>query len=234
MYSQSQAAGGAPPPRYLKGRLPQGVDFAAYPGRSSTPLPTAESKSAERINQLKIWNEAATNDEKRRLNAHKGLGSAVTNSVGTRRTDSFKDAKNRHSSSFPLNADITEEVDGVAPRQPGAPPRFLRSKVGTVGGDQPVGREDIYADRSESESDDAEEDLTGVSATDTTHALTANNAHTQHSHVDVSHNSATNTSVKPQRRLDTSQHQTHNMQTKTPPQGSIPAPRESKGCCTLM
>lgn len=89
--------GGGPNSRYVKGRLPEGVDFAAYPGRSSTPLPTAESKSAERINQLKIWNEAATNvgTPKAKVGANGG-----GNFNSNRRTDSFKDAKDRHSASF--------------------------------------------------------------------------------------------------------------------------------------
>lgn len=86
--------------RYMKGRLPEGVDFKAYPGRSSTPLPTAESKGAERINQLKIWNEAATNDDKRGLRAAQGKQALTAVGSGSRRTDSFRDAKERHSASF--------------------------------------------------------------------------------------------------------------------------------------
>lgn len=148
----------------MKGRLPEGVDFAAYPGRSSTPLPTAESKSAERINQLKIWNEAATNDEKRRLNAAKGLGSVAVNPIATRRTDSFKDAKDRHSASFhgtiptasePPNPD--QVVNDAVPHLPS----YNRSAVGHVGG--PVSKEnDIYADRSDSETDEDVEDTTAA------------------------------------------------------------------------
>lgn len=104
--------------RYLKGRLPEGVGFSAYPGRSSTPMPTAESKGQERMNQLKIWNEAAgggsgggkdgggrLSASGRRSSAGSGSGSiggaaGKTGSLGERRTDSFKEAKERHSNSF--------------------------------------------------------------------------------------------------------------------------------------
>lgn len=122
----------------MKGRLPEGVDFAAYPGRSSTPLPTAESKSAERINQLKIWNEAATNDDKRRLNAKSKPG-------GARRTDSFKDAKDRQSASF----NGAPQVD----KQPGRDHQPIRRGGVRVGGDR-----DMFADRSESESEEEEDE----------------------------------------------------------------------------
>ena len=132
--------------RYMKGRLPEGVDFAAYPGRSSTPLPTAESKSAERINQLKIWNEAATNDDNRRLNASKAKGANVSSAAATRRTDSFKDAKDRHSASFhgatPANSSDPKPVD-----------HSQRSAIRTGGLPLPANN-DIFADRSDSESDE--------------------------------------------------------------------------------
>lgn len=110
----------------MKGRLPQGVDFKAYPGRSSTPLPTAESKSAERINQLKIWNEAATNDDKRRLRTAQSNQALTATSAGNRRTDSFKDARDRHSASFSPETDICKD---------------------------PTHPVDIFADPSDSESD---------------------------------------------------------------------------------
>ena len=128
MYSQpgpgGPIRGGRAHGRYMKGRLPEGVDFAAYPGRSSTPLPTAESKSAERINQLKIWNEAATNDEKRRLNTVKSKQALAHSGSGSRRTDSFKEAKERHSASFHSDKKETDAKD-----------------------------RDIYANRSDSDSD---------------------------------------------------------------------------------
>lgn len=127
--------------RYMKGRLPEGVDFAAYPGRSSTPLPTAESKSAERINQLKIWNEAATNDDKRRLNSAKVKGVSLAGGTPptTRRTDSYKDAKDRHSASF----------HGAPPQAP------QRNPIRTGGDGEPLpSKRDMFADRSDSESDD--------------------------------------------------------------------------------
>ncbi|CAN8064962.1 unnamed protein product [Agarophyton chilense] len=128
--------------RYIKGRLPEGVDFAAYPGRSSTPLPTAESKSAERINQLKIWNEAATNDDKRRLGASKTLGVNVASVSATRRTDSFKQAKDRHSASFHSNS-------------PSAPPRDAEHRTTVRHTSVPLNRnKDMFADRSDSESDE--------------------------------------------------------------------------------
>lgn len=105
--------------RYMKGRLPEGVDFAAYPGRSSTPLPTAESKGAERINQLKIWNEAATNDDKRGLKGNMGKNQALTTTgSGNRRTDSFKDAKERHSSSFQGDGTPISAGGAAAPAKP--------------------------------------------------------------------------------------------------------------------
>ena len=138
MYSHGNRPGAssAMANRYMKGRLPDGVDFAAYPGRSSTPLPTAESKSAERINQLKIWNEAATNDDKRRLAAANKLGP-----VAGRRTDSFKDAKDRHSASF-IGVPPTDAVRTGPIRRPGVP-------LAADG--------DMFADRSESESEEEEE-----------------------------------------------------------------------------
>lgn len=123
---------------YMKGRLPEGVDFKAYPGRSSTPLPTAESKGAERINQLKIWNEAATNDDKRGLKGNmQGKQALATAGSGSRRTDSFKDAKERHSASF--NEDEGEEA--AAPAGARAP----KPKV------------DMFADRSDDSSEDEAE-----------------------------------------------------------------------------
>lgn len=125
--------------RYMKGRLPEGVDFAAYPGRSSTPLPTAESKSAERINQLKIWNEAATNDDKRRLHTAKSKQGLASSGSSNRRTDSFKDARERHSASF--------QGDRKA-----------------AGGDD----RDKYADPSDSESEESVENQEPTSPTDTT------------------------------------------------------------------
>eukprot|EP00171_Calliarthron_tuberculosum_P007647 IDg7647t1 len=146
MYSQ---AGGRPAPgrggktqgRYIKGRLPEGVDFAAYPGRSSTPLPTAESKSAERINQLKIWNEAATNDDKRRLNTAKSKQALTSSAPGNRRTDSFKDARERHSASF-QNAEADAEASAAAALE--------HPREGE--------RDNIFADRSDEDEDDYEED----------------------------------------------------------------------------
>lgn len=128
--------------RYMKGRLPEGVDFAAYPGRSATPLPTAESKGAERINQLKIWNEAATNDDKRRLGAVVAPG-------GERRTDSFKDARERHSASFQTkggsgHGSPAESASRVASRA---------ARSGTIGPAVPR-KNDMFADRSDSESDE--------------------------------------------------------------------------------
>lgn len=137
MYSQ---AGGRPGTgrggkgRYMKGRLPQGVDFKAYPGRSSTPLPTAESKSAERINQLKIWNEAATNDDKRRLHTAQSKQALTSAGSASRRTDSFKDARDRHSASFQPESSVEKET-------PAAPER------------------DIFADRSDSESEASNIDI---------------------------------------------------------------------------
>lgn len=147
MYShQGGARPGAPPKmsnRYMKGRLPEGVDFAAYPGRSSTPLPTPESKSAERINQLKIWNEAATNDDKRRLNASKSKAVNVTSAPSARRTDSFKDAKDRHSASF----------HGAPPPSDKSDPAHMRSAIRTGGLPVPTNK-DMFADRSDSESEE--------------------------------------------------------------------------------
>lgn len=139
MYSQ---AGGRPAPgrggktqgRYVKGRLPQGVDFAAYPGRSSTPLPTPESKSAERINQLKIWNEAATNDDKRRLQTAKSKQALTATAPANRRTDSFKDARERHSASF-QNAEADSRAN--------APERE---------------RDNIFADRSDDDDEDDDDE----------------------------------------------------------------------------
>lgn len=146
------------PNRYMKGRLPDGVDFAAYPGRSSTPLPTAESKSAERINQLKIWNEAATNDDKRRLPAgigkNPGLGIVGTT---TRRTDSYKEAKDRHSASFhgapppgqnPTAADM-ELHNHLLSTQ-----RSIRTGAGTTA---LPSKGDMFADRSDSDDEDDDE-----------------------------------------------------------------------------
>lgn len=173
MYSQQGGRPGAGAPkmqnRYMKGRLPEGVDFAAYPGRSSTPLPTAESKSAERINQLKIWNEAATNDEKRRLNAAKGIGSGPPNPSATRRTDSFKDAKDRHSASFhgtppPPSSqsygDGTADPDHIVADAIAHPPSYHRTAVRSVG--VPAHRNnDMFADRSDSESEEDPDEPTG-------------------------------------------------------------------------
>ncbi|PXF47197.1 hypothetical protein BWQ96_02972 [Gracilariopsis chorda] len=128
--------------RYIKGRLPEGVDFAAYPGRSSTPLPTAESKSAERINQLKIWNEAATNDD-RRLGAGKTLGVNVATVSATRRTDSFKQAKDRHSASFHATLPTSN------------PSADSERRANIRHASIPLNRnKEIFADRSDSESDD--------------------------------------------------------------------------------
>lgn len=132
MYTQAggrPGAGRGGKGRYMKGRLPQGVDFKAYPGRSSTPLPTAESKSAERINQLKIWNEAATNDDKRRLHTAQSKQALTNAGSANRRTDSFKDARDRHSASFQPESTMSKET-------PAAPVR------------------DIFADRSGSESEE--------------------------------------------------------------------------------
>lgn len=143
MYSQQARPGAAPTisNRYMKGRLPDGVDFAAYPGRSSTPLPTAESKSAERINQLKIWNEAATNDDKRRLHSAKSSGANAATASAGRRTDSFKDAKDRHSASFH-----------------GTPENEARERAQIRSAAHPTRNSDMFADRSDSDSEeDAEE-----------------------------------------------------------------------------
>lgn len=139
MYSQT---GGRPAPgrgakmqgRYIKGRLPEGVEFGTYPGRSSTPLPTAESKSAERINQLKIWNEAATNDDKRRLQTAKSKQALTAATSANRRTDSFKDARERHSASF-QNQQQQGGTDTGAPE-----------------------KRDIFADRSDEDDDDEDDD----------------------------------------------------------------------------
>lgn len=146
------------PNRYIKGRLPEGVDFAAYPGRSSTPLPTAESKSAERINQLKIWNEAATNDDKRRLPASIGNnpGLGIVGSA-TRRHDSFKEAKDRHSSSF---------QDGPPPGQHAtAADVNFQNQLHPIQGSGRTGvasttlpsKRDMFADRSDSDDSDDDE-----------------------------------------------------------------------------
>lgn len=153
--SAATSANAKGPNRYMKGRLPDGVDFAAYPGRSSTPLPTAESKSAERINQLKIWNEAATNDDKRRLPAgigkNPGLGIVGTT---TRRTDSYKEAKDRHSASFhgapppgqnPTAADM-ELHNHLLSTQ-----RSIRTGAGTTA---LPSKGDMFADRSDSDDED--------------------------------------------------------------------------------
>lgn len=154
--------------RYMKGRLPEGVDFAAYPGRSSTPLPTAESKGAERINQLKIWNEAATNDEKRRLNAAKGIGSGPPNPSAARRTDSFKDAKDRHSASFhgtpsPQSKRVSDpptHPDHVVAEAIAHPPSYHRTAMGTVGAPR-QNKSDMFADRSDSDTDEEADETNG-------------------------------------------------------------------------
>lgn len=146
------------PNRYIKGRLPEGVDFAAYPGRSSTPLPTAESKSAERINQLKIWNEAATNDDKRRLPAgigkNPGLGIVGTT---TRRTDSYKEAKDRHSASFhgaPPPGQNATAADMELHNHLQSTQRSIRTGAGTT---VLPSKGDMFADRSDSDDDDDDE-----------------------------------------------------------------------------
>lgn len=123
----------------MKGRLPEGVDFAAYPGRSSTPLPTAESKGAERINQLKIWNEAATNDDKRGLRAAQGKQALTATGSGSRRTDSFKDAKERHSASFQGSDDSGQATANNA----------VHTKTSN--------KADIFADRSDDDSEEEED-----------------------------------------------------------------------------
>jgi hypothetical protein len=156
----------------MKGRLPEGVDFAAYPGRSSTPLPTAESKGAERINQLKIWNEAATSDDKRRLHAAQGKTALASAGSGSRRTDSFKDAKERHSASFQSssgpdggggggggggsssnnnnnNAGVDADAD-----DPNYTPPDAAAMGGPGGSGAGAPKVDMFADRSDSDSDD--------------------------------------------------------------------------------
>lgn len=143
------------PNRYMKGRLPEGVDFAAYPGRSSTPLPTAESKSAERINQLKIWNEAATNDDKRRLPAGigKNPGLGIVGST-TRRTDSYKEAKDRHSASFhgaPPPGQNPSAADLELHNHLQSNTRSIRTGAGT---NALPSKRDMFADRSESDEED--------------------------------------------------------------------------------
>lgn len=228
MYSHQGGRPGAPTMtnRYMKGRLPEGVDFAAYPGRSSTPLPTAESKSAERINQLKIWNEAATNDDKRRLNASKAKGVNVATTASTRRTDSYKDAKDRHSASFH-----------------GAPPPPLESKLDhsqrtsiRTGGVPLAANKDMFADRSDSESD---EDSLGPDIQDervedpVPMPPNPPQNKTQHSSPSPPTAPANISAVAPAmphpiptpRRNDPS---------TVAPESSIPQPKESKACCTIM
>lgn len=172
MYSQQtphapQPASNAPnmTNRYMKGRLPEGVDFSSYPGRSSTPLPTAESKSAERINQLKIWNEAATNDDKRRLNPKSKGVSVSGSSSSTRRTDSFKDAKDRHSASFHAPPSPS------TPTTSAPPTRAIRTGAGPI----PVTNKEMFADRSESDSEDELHDSQGQ-------PLAPNDHHHHHHH----------------------------------------------------
>lgn len=246
MYSQQGSRPGIGPPkmpnRYMRGRLPEGVDFAAYPGRSSTPLPTAESKSAERINQLKIWNEAATNDEKRRLNAAKGIGSAAVNPITTRRTDSFKDAKERHSASFHGTTPSSLEhadPDHIVNDAVAHPPSYNRSAVGHVDG--PVVKEnDIYADRSDSETDDDVEDTTAPTTYAANTAITEPTDHvaTQQPAKPAAVPQTTKPSVLPMPTPYAMQ-QTHTSATnhnKSAAAASIddPEPKRSKACCNIM
>ena len=253
MYSQQGGRPGSGAPRmtnrYIKGRLPEGVDFAAYPGRSSTPLPTAESKSAERINQLKIWNEAATNVDKRRLN-HNTLGSSPSASLGSgRRTDSFKQAKDRHSASFSgsppnpnnpsNNSDLANTNSANSQRHP------IRT-----GGILTHTRE-MFADRSDSDSEDEEEynDLPlSDQQTNPNHQSSHNptnpivhdsnpiNPQSVKKPDEISHTIHQN--VKP----NTSQFQQVNSPTTPPiqkPQPTQPVPpqqepKDSKACCIIM
>ncbi len=210
MYSQP---GGRPGQgrqgRYIKGRLPEGVDFAQYPGRSSTPLPTAESKSAERINQLKIWNEAA---------AGSALKPGASQPQANRRTDSFKDARERHSSSF--------QDGGAGGVRNGIPPEKKR-----------IPRDDIYADRSDDDDDDDDEEEELEQST--------TNHFDPHTHVTAAtgapmNNVAPAPAAPP--RTSPPPHPTHVAPTAasggTGGGGPSTAPgmqaKESKGCCVLM
>lgn len=221
--------------RYMKGRLPEGVDFAAYPGRSSTPLPTAESKSAERINQLKIWNEAATNDDKRRLNAQKAKGVSMTGSTAsTRRTDSYKDAKDRHSASFH-----------------GAPPPPVESTMShtsgrTTGAGLPS-KSDMFADRSDSESEDDDlPDSTPLVPVAPTHQVASqelpseplrDELHVQNADADQGPRAAPMAYVpsKPVEDLPQASHPRNEpTSTRHDNAPAQPPPKEAKGCCVIM
>lgn len=253
MYSQQggRPSAGAPKVqnRYMKGRLPEGVDFAAYPGRSSTPLPTAESKSAERINQLKIWNEAATSDDKRRLNAAKGIGSGPNNS-SARRTDSFKDAKDRHSASFhgsPPSASSniqdpnSDQYRHVVPDAIAHPPSYHRTAVGTVG--KPMQRNnDMFADRSDSESEEEYEDTHGSVNPQAVNPAADRFSGQPQTHWE--HQRLPSAAPPPRpvvsqnipRPVPPSRITNNNITNKpqSPAQPLPPGPKESKGCCTIM
>lgn len=260
MYSQQAGSrpGTAPPKianRYMKGRLPEGVDFAAYPGRSSTPLPTAESKSAERINQLKIWNEAATNDDKRRLNAAKGIGSGVATATAARRTDSFKDAKDRHSASFHTQSTSSPShpnPDHIVADATAHPPSYNRSAVGTVGNGQILKENDIYADRSDSESDEDLDDSPPHPnynpAERFAPSATVNSDYAPANHPVRHHNAASANTHTP--AVQSAKYTPAPLPSHAPPQtrpahtnhdktmglgpGTHAQPKESKACCTIM
>lgn len=253
MYSHQGGRPGSGAPRmtnrYMKGRLPEGVDFAAYPGRSSTPLPTAESKSAERINQLKIWNEAATNVDKRRLN-HNTLGSSPSASLGSgRRTDSFKQAKDRHSASFsgsPPSANNPSNNPDLANTNSANSQRHPIRTGGIL-----AHTRDMFADRSDSDSEDDDDEYNDLPPSDQqTHTLNPSpdnpsntivhdsnpiNPQTVKKPDEISHTIHQN--VKP----NTSQFQQVNspIQPIQKPQPTQPVPpqqepKDSKACCIIM
>lgn len=215
MYSQpgGRPGQGRQQGKYMKGRLPEGVEFGQYPGRSSTPLPTAESKSAERINQLKIWNEAATGS---------ALKPGSSQPIATnRRTDSFKDARDRHSSSFQDQNNTAKSNEKKR-----------------------IPRDDIYADRSDDEDDeDDDDDDDGEDDESTT-----NDPHTTvtaASGQPVTNASNVSQSRAPPNQVPSSHHHHHHHQhsppvnTTTAPIGGSSAsppstqPKENKGCCVL-
>lgn len=259
MYSQQGGRPGSGAPkmanRYMKGRLPEGVDFAAYPGRSSTPLPTAESKSAERINQLKIWNEAATNDEKRRLNAAKGIGSGTPNPSGARRTDSFKDAKDRHSASFhgtpppPSKrvSDPSTHPDHVVADTIAYPPSYHRTAMGTVGAPR-QNKNDMFADRSDSDTDeDADETAGSGTPAEAVSAYVSDRiaaeplkkvdqaAHTAPMPSGIPMNaSAAFQASSPAAPRATNNNINHSKSQSASTSNPHPEPKESKACCTIM
>jgi len=208
--------------RYVKGRLPQGVDFAAYPGRSSTPLPTAESKSAERINQLKIWNEAATN-----VGTPKSKPGAISNA--NRRTDSFKDAKDRHSASFQEDGNGNTNGNGNGKHST----TTTRAKA-----------VDIYANASSSDDDDEETENTN--AHEEQDAAQYQYQYQQHQHHgEPNYNNNTNTDTNANTVPVPAVAVNENKQAAPPaivPAAAAPAaearpaeaPKESKGCCVIQ